>query len=187
MPKRPSVTRTALAAASVMLALAGAGCGGGGATCPTRTAAFGWEANTLHDDGANLILPVTSKMHLTGITVDYATTTSPGAQGGWHETLAYVAIDPTSLGVAPAYQPKEKLAAGWGASTRTGAASHGGGMSRNLFAQAILKNTNSSQLVTESLDDTLRAGDRLVVHMDAAGTPVDAEAQGTVDYDMCGP
>lgn len=166
-----------------MLALAAAGCGGG-ATCRTQTAAFGWEANTLHNDGANLILPVTAPMHLTGITVDYATTEAPGTRGGWHETLAYVTIDPTSMGAAPAYQPHENGAAGWGASTRTGALSHGGGMTGDLFAQAILKNT-SGQLVTESLDDTLHAGDRLVVHMNAQGTPVDAEAQGTVDYDQC--
>ena len=177
--------RLALAAAAVLLALAGAGCGGGVATCPTRTAAFGWEANTLDGDGANLILPVTANMHLTGITVDYATTTAPGTRGGWHETLAYVTIDPASMGAAPAYQPQGKPAAGWGASTRTGAVSHGGGMTGDLFAQAILKNTYGGQLVTESLDDTLEPGDRLVVHMDSQGAPVDAEAQGTVYYDEC--
>jgi hypothetical protein len=176
--------RLALAAASVMLGLTAAGCGGG-ATCPTQTAAFGWEANILHNDGANLILPATATMHLTGITVDYATAKAPGTRGGWHETLAYVTIDPTSMGAAPAYQPQESGAAGWGASTRTGSVSHGGGMTRDLFAQAILKHTDSSQLVTESLDDTLQAGDRLVVHMNAQGTPVDAEAQGTVDYNEC--
>jgi hypothetical protein len=123
---------------------------------------------------------------LSGITVDYATAKAPGTHDGWHETLAYVTIDPTSMGAAPAYQPQAKGAAGWGASTRTGSVSHGGGMTADLFAQAILKNTYGGQLVTESLDDTLHAGDRLVVHMNAQGTPVDAEAQGTVDYNECG-
>jgi hypothetical protein len=180
-----SRTRLTLAAASVLVALAAAGCGGGGAACNTRTAAFGWEANTLHDDGANLTLPVTRPTHLTGITVDYATTKAPGTRGGWHETLAYVTIDPTSLGAAPAYRPQENGAPGWGSSTRSGATSHGGGMTGDLFAQAILKNSYSGQLVTEPLDDTLHKGDRLVVHMDAYGAPVDAEAQGTVDYNDC--
>jgi hypothetical protein len=57
-------------------------------------------------------------MHLTGITVDHATANALGGRGGWHETLAYGTIDPTSLGIAPEYLPQANGAAGWGASTR---------------------------------------------------------------------
>lgn len=158
----------------------------GAGSCGTRTAAFGWEANRLHNDGANLILPVTQAANVTSVAVDYSMTRAPGTPAGaWREVLAYMAANPTSLGAPPARQPTEDGAPGWGASSRDGAASHGGGMSGDIFAQAILKNAYSGQFVAEPLGLELAAGSRLVVHLDAVGAPVDAEAQGSVTYSLC--
>lgn len=175
-----------LAALLVLVSILAPGGASAGPTCTTQTAAFGWEANRLHNNGANLTLPATATMHLTGITVDYAMTQPYKTRArGWREVLAYVTVDPTGIGANPYHAPQENGAAGWGADSRSGAASHGGGMTGDLFAQAILKNRYSGQLITEPLDLTLQAGDRLVVHAEAVGAPADVEAQGTVDYSEC--
>lgn len=152
------------------------------ATCTQHTAAFGWEANHLHNRGANLRLPVTQPIHLTSVTVDYSMTRTPGAADGWREALTYIAVNPTGSTGSPTFQPTVPGAPGWGASTRTGAESHGGGMSDRLFAQVILKNGYSGETITQHVDYELSAGDVVVVHGDAYGATTDVEAQGSLTY-----
>lgn len=168
----------AAAGASVLIA----GSAGADSTCTVHTAAFGWEANNLHNHGANLVLPVTQAMHVTSVTIDYAMARTPGKVDGWREALGYIAVNPTGSTGAPTFQPTAEGAPGWGASSRTGAESHGGGMTDRLFAQVILKNSYSGEIVTQALDYTLAKGDRVVVHADAYGATTDVEAQGSLTY-----
>jgi len=181
-----TATLAVVAAAAVAVSTSGAAADSS-STCTTHTAAFGWEGNNLHNHGANLVLPVTQDLRLTSITVDYSMTRVPGQTDGWREALAYVAIDPTGTTGSPTYQPTVPGAPGWGASTRNGAVSHGGGMSDRLFAQAILKNGYSGAVITQQLDFPLSAGDKVWVHADAYGAATDVEAQGSLTYEICTP
>lgn len=152
------------------------------ATCTVHTSAFGWEANALHNNGANLVLPITQPMHLTAVTVDYAMTRVPGKADGWREALTYLTINPTGTTGKPFHQPTVPGGPGWGASIRNGALSHGGGMSDRIFAQSILKNNYSGTVISQSIDYILNAGDQVWVHADAYGAATDLEAQGSITY-----
>jgi hypothetical protein len=153
---------------------------------------FGWELNSVHNNGADLFVKILNPITVVGIEMDvaYMATSAPG--GSFAEVLCNAVILPAH----PTFTPGDQAyfngvpSADFGGSQfcvpNPAVNCHGGMGTAGALCSVILKTwapaaTNRNVVVT-GLSIPAPAGSFFLCHMDHAGYPGDIEMQGVLFY-----
>jgi hypothetical protein len=167
-----------------------------------KSVGFGWELNSVHNNGSDLYAQILHNMSIKGIEMDLAfmITAAPGVfgKGEFAEVLCFAFISPskpTFTPGAPGYSngaPNPDFGASAFYTTQASEGAHGGIGGLNTLASVILKSwvppsgeasATCRNVVVTGLDIYAAAGSYLVLHMDHAGYAGDVEMQGVLFYE----
>jgi hypothetical protein len=169
-----------------------------GTTATQQTAGFGWEVTDLHNDGADVIVPVKRALILQRIDYDCSFMITALSGAGFVEVLYTVGVatgTPTFSAPPPSYISLP-ASPDFGSAQFHNPSGVKGGFDGSLEQGSVLRlilkawcptdgtASQSARHVTTYPALPIAAGSSLVFHMDHAGVQVDSEMQVSLGYTL---